>query len=344
MKNAFRIAVIVMTAVVFAAGLLDRSSAQQRRGGFDHATAAHKKQSCNSCHKVPTPNWSTARGFPDVADFPGHASCVNCHRRDFFNPPAICAGCHTNPGPRGVARKPFPPKGAQSDFAVAFPHDKHQNILAFVDTRQTRSEAVAVAHFAPMRGPSADVDGARQYNSCAVCHVPYAQMPKFKARDLVRAGQTPLAAPAAESLSPKPEFFMTAPSSHASCFTCHYQTVEPIRSNCAGCHKLSPSPVAASEIIRRYSIKFDHQQKDHAGRDCASCHIRITQNTDVRTMLDADVPILTCSTSSCHSKHLGEEIGKREDSIAAKQSPFQCTYCHSTEIGRFPVPATHRPQ
>jgi hypothetical protein len=58
-------------------------------------------------------------------------------------------------------------------------------------------------------------------------------------------------------------------------------------------------------------------------------------------MKDADVPLQTCSTSSCHGKQIAEEIGKREASIAAKQPAFQCTYCHAPAVGRFPVPASH---
>src|SRR4051812_40914636 len=54
---------------------------------FSHATAQHQK-SCDSCHKSPTENWSEARAtdaaFPDITDYPEHASCINCHRRQFF--------------------------------------------------------------------------------------------------------------------------------------------------------------------------------------------------------------------------------------------------------------------
>ncbi|MEO7660001.1 MAG: hypothetical protein ABIV48_10340, partial [Pyrinomonadaceae bacterium] len=63
-----------------------------------------------------------------------------------------------------------------------------------------------------------------------------------------------------------------------------------------------------------------------------------------KTMKDADVPILTCSTSSCHGSNILEEIGKRESSIADKQPAFQCIYCHAPSIGRFPIPKSHQNQ
>src|ERR1700674_3612438 len=47
---------------------------------FSHATKQHQ-QPCTSCHKIPTANWTKVRGYPDVADFPGHDACVRCHRK-----------------------------------------------------------------------------------------------------------------------------------------------------------------------------------------------------------------------------------------------------------------------
>src|SRR5919109_945765 len=46
---------------------------------FSHATKEHRED-CSKCHNIPTKNWQTARQFPDVADYPDHASCVRCHR------------------------------------------------------------------------------------------------------------------------------------------------------------------------------------------------------------------------------------------------------------------------
>ncbi|MBK8302992.1 MAG: hypothetical protein IPK98_06175 [Chloracidobacterium sp.] len=62
--------------------------------------------------------------------------------------PNICSICHTNPSPRDSTRHPFPnpreifdasPKGktATSDFVVGFPHDKHIDIVAGHNKKQS---------------------------------------------------------------------------------------------------------------------------------------------------------------------------------------------------------------
>jgi len=112
---------------------------------FSHSTHVTKeKLACDSCHKFPTKNWKEVRkgdaAFPDVAEFPEHASCLKCHRQQFFareRPvPKICSNCHVKATPIDTSRYPFPSlgesffataKGASfvSEFHVAFPHDKH---------------------------------------------------------------------------------------------------------------------------------------------------------------------------------------------------------------------------
>src|SRR6187399_3136102 len=119
MKNHYRIAFVVAVAALIAGSLLMTTTSAQKKG-FSHATAAHKKLDCGSCHKNPTANWVTARGYPDVADFPGHVACFTCHK---VNNPTICASCHVNPGPRGVARFPFPVRSRSHEFSTIFPHN-----------------------------------------------------------------------------------------------------------------------------------------------------------------------------------------------------------------------------
>ena len=327
---------VVLMAVVLAA-FLAVGSVAQKRDAFQHSTIAHKKLDCSSCHKNPTPNWVAARGYPDVADFPGHASCINCHRGDFFagNRPAICAGCHVSPGPRGVARFAFPVKARQHQFNTIFPHNVHQDIIASND--KPRSE-VAVAHFVNVgfRPTGAADDPPPQFNNCAICHKTTAAMPKIAPR--TPAGQTALADAVPDGFVPKVQFFKDMPSGHATCFACHYQAVKPTGTNCAGCHSLTKS-YTESATLKRYSFKFDHQQKEHSVRDCMTCHVRISQNADVRTMVDADVPFIACY--ACHTDKVDEETRKRTESVANKLPAFQCTYCHTPEIGRFPIPASH---
>lgn len=329
--------ILLLIAVVILAAALIPDASGQRKDRFTHSSTAHKKLECSSCHKIPTGNWPTARGFPDVADYPGHAACFACHRQDFFagNRPAICAICHVNPGPRGVARLPFPHRTRSKEFSSIFPHNVHQDIIAsnFIRIAAPPSEV----RFVRASLTYAD-DDKPQFNNCAICHTTLTELPKTSPR--IPSGIQPLADAAANAFVPTAGFFKSMPSGHTACFTCHYQSVKPTANQCASCHSLT-APYAESRVFPRYSLKFDHQQKEHALRDCMTCHVRISQNADLKAMKDADVPIMTCSTSSCHGGKILEEIGKRESSITEKQAASQCTYCHTPDIGRFPVPPSH---
>lgn len=347
-----RIAVIfvfLIVAVVAAVINASRSSAQAR-DGFPHGTASHKKVNCASCHKIPTGNWISARGYPDVADYPGHSACNSCHSgRQFLT---LCNSCHvSNITPRRAPRFAFPRSKTATEFQTLFPHNTHQDIIAGRDRR----DGVAVAHFvnASFRQPVAD--DPPQFNNCAICH------PTTKSNPLPRLiartpdPKTALFAARAEQFAPEAAFFKDMPSGHTTCFACHYQNVKPVATDCAGCHSLTPL-YNDSATIRRYSFKFDHQHQNHVAIDCMSCHIRIAQNGDVRKMVDADVPILTCSTSSCHGGRkndlprddpsyginaLAIEIANRENSLKGAGPAFQCAYCHTPDVGRFPIPKSH---
>ena len=116
---------------------------------FSHTThVVTEKLACNSCHKVPSKNWNAIRkgdaAFQDVADFPEHSSCLNCHRAQFFArerpAPVICSNCHIAVTPRDTARWLFPSLGDITDpklkrrefvseFGVGFPHDKHIDVV-----------------------------------------------------------------------------------------------------------------------------------------------------------------------------------------------------------------------
>ncbi len=335
MKNVVRIGVIFACFAAFLGVSLTPETSAQKRDKFSHATAGHKKKDCNSCHTLPTANWVATRGFPDVADFPGHVACFACHRNEFFagNKPAICAGCHSNPGPRGAARLPFPVKTRTQEFTSVFPHNVHQDIIAEAAPRR---RDVAVAHFVKASFAVRDDPPKPTFNNCAICHATSKAVPKYAPR--IPASMQPLADAAADAFTPKAQFFKEMPSGHQTCFQCHYQGVKPIATDCAGCHKLT-APYMDSPIAKRYSIKFDHNQKEHSVRDCMTCHVRISQNSDLKTLVDADVPFITCV--SCHNDKITEETKKRTASLGAQQPAFQCTYCHASAIGRFPIPKSH---
>ena len=337
MKRRVTIVLVILAAAAFAANFLPRSAAQNR-DRFSHASAAHKKLECSSCHKLPTANWVAARGFPDVAQFPGHAACASCHRRDFFvgNKPAFCAGCHSNVSPRSAPLFPFPVKSRSHEFATVFPHSVHQDVIAWArPKRATAPVQFVTAGFRP--------DDPPKFNNCAICHETSAALPKFAPR--VPTGQQPLATAAADNFAPKAQFFKSMPGGHASCFQCHYQGVKPLASNCAGCHQLTAA-YSASATVKRYSLKFDHAEVNEKGdlvhtKDCMTCHVRISGNNDLKTLKDADVPIMACTSCHNHVADLKTEMDKRADSVEKKQPAFACAYCHTSAVGVFAVPPSH---
>ncbi len=295
---------VALVVLTISAGFWNKSSANRAGDDFLHQTAAHKKISCSSCHKSPTANWSSARGFPDIADYPNHASCVQCHRNEFFrgNHPAICAVCHVNVGPRGDERFDFPQRNRPQEFEIIFPHDVHQDIIAA--NKSANDVQFANASYRE----NSDDENKSQFNNCTICHPTSTVLPEYSARQPMKTSS--LTEPAAENFSPKAQFFKEMPGGHATCFNCHYQGQKPVRTDCASCHRLT-SPFFDSNVVRRISLKFDHSSENHANKDCTSCHIRITQTADLRNLLNADVPLLTCSTGSCHGKELTAEMGKR---------------------------------
>ena len=340
MRSRLAIILVFGVAAIAVPGFLLPSSAQQR-DRFSHATTAHKKLDCASCHKIPTTNWVAARGFPDVAQFPVHAACANCHRRDFFvgNRPAFCAGCHTTVSPRRAPLFPFPVSSRSHEFATIFPHSVHQDVIASV---RGREHPIAVAHFlnASFRRVA---DEPPRFNNCAICHETATDLPKFAARS--PEGQTAVASTTGEEFTPKAQFFKSMPSGHASCFECHYQGVKPAAVNCAGCHRLTTA-YSPSGVTKRYSLKFDHSGVNEKGdlvhtRDCMTCHVRISGNADLRTLKDADVPLLACTSCHNHATDLSDELGKRAESIEKKLPVFSCTYCHTAGVGSYPVPPSH---
>jgi len=150
----------------------------------------------------------------------------------------------------------------------------------------------------------------------------------------------PLAAASSDTFVPTAGFLKGNPSGHASCFACHYTGIKPAANNCAGCHTLT-APYSPSATLERYSFKFDHNSKSHAVGDCMTCHIRMASNGDLKNLKNADVPILACTSCHNHSDDLAKELNARAASTDAKQPAFQCNYCHTTAVGRFPVPSSH---
>lgn len=361
MKCAARNLFSARSAVFFTAALLltlfcfsDISA--QRRGKvynrFDHNVAAHSRQSCSECHKSPTgvSSAKTETGenyrYPDVTDYPDHDACINCHRQQFFRGarPAICTICHTKVSPRDKVRFSFPKENQAEQFTIRFPHNVHQDIIAKSKEPSGRETNVAAAHFvnATFNSFASFQDDKKvYYNNCTICHAPgaaktYTTAPRRPQMTELETGV--VAAAHREKISAVVGYFKGVPTGHDSCFNCHYSEQKPTRSDCAGCHIPSRNRTVESNIVERYSLKFNHEERTEAGTnphdlDCTSCHLRITKSSELRT-LKPDVPIFTCAT--CHSKELKPEISQRQN-----KEIKSCSYCHSAYIGSFEIPQSH---
>src|ERR1044072_9525829 len=166
--------------------------AQRRAQKRDYSSCAHsthvnkQKLACDSCHKFPTRNWKEVRkgdaAFPDVAEFPEHASCLNCHRQQLFareRPvPKICANCHVKGTPNDTTRHVFPSlvrsPAFVSEFRVSFLHDKHAD--ADCNDCDESSKPQREAKTRPLTHPTCftchnqERELAPLPQNCGVCH------------------------------------------------------------------------------------------------------------------------------------------------------------------------------
>ena len=357
------------------------ASARKDYGKFSHRTEAHQRD-CSSCHLVPTPNWRDVRergaAFPDVTDYPDHPSCVNCHRQQFFQGarPQICSICHVNVSPRDGRRLPFSNpsenlatkklgEGPTSQFGTIFPHDKHQDVMAFYRLRIPEELDVRFVPASLQTRPT-----ERKVDSCSVCHQTY---------DPVDDPKNPYVLPTPEPL-PENELrikafwlkegtFKTTPTSHAACFNCHWKEggERPLASDCAGCHKLlapgeslrvrsakvdaeldHPSartltdPEIRESWAERKAATFRHEWRDHANVGCTSCHVNITA-ASVLDEKTRHVPIQTCSSSKCHGSTRPPK-GTLFQEVELRRKPdgagYKCIECHQN-LGREPIPPSH---
>jgi hypothetical protein len=308
---------------------------------FSHATSKHQG-ACNTCHKVPTGNWKKVRDYPDVADFPGHDACVSCHRPQFFRgaKPPICSVCHAKISPRDDARFAFRNPAAGGEFFVSFPHDKHQDVIAKLLRPAPAAEQPLFVRAS--FSSSVDDDKTKHYNNCEICHGPRTTVPPAPATGLV------------DSFLPEAAAFRAVPTSHASCFNCHWKSQQPTRENCGGCHTLPSRPIlevfglldlssTPADYVPsflpelRLSRKFRHSREQHV-QECTTCHINITRSATLRN-LQPDVPITSCS--ECHQREgLREDVGKELEAID-KNRDFVCSYCHTSDVGRRDPPRGH---
>lgn len=308
----------------------------RRRPAIDYSRFAHsthvskEKLACDSCHKFPTENWKEVRkddAFPDVAEFPEHASCLNCHRAQFFArerpAPRICSNCHVKATPLDTSRYPFPSLGEAflttakgrdfvSDFRVAFPHEKHTDA------------------------------------SCEDCHQTHQEQGKSDDEFVTKPPKD-----IGDAFWLKKGTFKTRPLTHAGCFTCHNQESElpPVPTNCDSCHKPGTTEKHATDFDEKLAssigIKdwwtltawrdrtsagaFRHEV--HPDMKCDQCH----------QVPNMSVPVKSCGgAEGCHVTATLDDGGilNYEIDQRAKNSGFVCSKCHIT-FGNKPVPASH---
>lgn len=330
---------------------------------FKHNTHINLKLECNSCHKFPSANWEKVRSkdtaFPDITDYPKHESCLNCHRQQFFSgkPPAICSNCHKNPSPMDSSRFPFQnprelfdastkAKYSVGDFQVAFPHDKHVEIVSRNENfNEIRRNGVAFVN----TGYKKDAEA-----SCKVCHQTY--LPQGDSAD--EYFSTP-PKDLGDNFWLKKGTFKTAPIGHTVCFTCHSTEtgMSPTQVNCATCHKLkqqTPTGDFDANLANKIGVKekvmldiwnsrhsagvFRHEFQMHADMSCNTCHNYNEMNTaDYKTK---KVPVLSCSP--CHITATTADGGVLNAEVDSKKKDdkFICVKCHIT-YGKQTIPDSH---
>jgi len=344
---------------------------------FDHASAQHRK-ACDSCHKFPSPNWKEVRkgdsAFPDIAEYPEHASCLECHRAQFFArerpQPRICSVCHVNVTPRDTVRRPYPtladafdasPKGrtAVSDFGVSFPHDKHEGLFGELKNDSDSDALFVRASFA--RGARQD-DAAKANAFCANCHQTFRPQGDSDEENATK----PPKGLAEGAFWLKKGAFETAPRDHSTCFTCHSADggIEPMPTNCAACHKLlQPSErlsltaahddfdpklaasmgVADRATLRRWAgretARFRHEWPPH-DLACASCHKVGQMNAAAPASRRVSVQSCGGGGTGCHIEPTPDGILNAEFAQRSSNPKFECVKCHVAN-GRLPVPASH---
>ena len=341
-------------------GLSVATAEAQRRvqtidySSFSHSTHVNKqKLTCDSCHKFPTKNWKEVRkgdaAFPDVAEFPEHAACLNCHRQQFFareRPvPRICSNCHVNGTPSDTSRHVFPSLGEAflstakavnfvSEFRVAFPHDKHTDAEC-KDCHQMQQigKFKPLTHGACFSCHNQESELAPLPQNCDVCHkTPVAEklgkgrvfahavaadFSQFKHDDRIHARLPCLLCHRRENNSPQPS--LPGKAAHAPCTGCHAQQFsDQAGAICTICHTdVQSGKVKAFPLLRSFDARFDHAK--HAEAACATCHRRNRGGVglSIPSRLNAHVTCFGCHTPNAQAN--GRNISS-------------CSTCH--QLGR----------
>lgn len=339
-------------------------------GGFSHSTHVTKqKLACDSCHKFPTKNWKEVRkgdaAFPDVAEFPEHASCLNCHRQQFFArerpAPKICSNCHVKATPIDTSRHVFPSLGETnvvSEFRVHFPHDKHADAECKDCHETDNPKPSSPTHAMCFTCHNQESELAPLPPNCDTCHkLPGAKVfahalpqassdfSQFKHDNRNHARLPCLLCHRRENNSAQPT--LPGKADHAPCAGCHAQQFANSASAiCTICHTdVQSGKVKAFPPLRSFDARFDHSK--HTASACAACHRKSRGGValSIPARLNAHVTCFSCHTpnaqangrniSSCSTCHqLGRLVRTAEQAPAFRvgfshaNHDASCAACH----------------
>jgi len=341
---------------------------------FSHQThAVTQKLACSSCHKVPSKNWKEVRkgdaAFPDVSDFPEHASCLTCHREQFFArerpAPAICSNCHVNNSPKDTTRWLFPSLGDVNDplkkrrvfvseFGVGFPHDKHIDVVGFTAPREKDPRS----WFVTASLQEKKKDGPPK--SCPVCHETYQPQGNSSEEFVTRPPKN-----IGDAFWLKKGTFKTTPNSHTVCFTCHSADsgIAPVPADCNVCHKLTTPQtlkvdfdaklantmgITDATMLSKWSRRvsagaFRHEGGEHPDLNCMGCHNVASSTFNTLDLKTLKVPVRSCGgADGCHATATTDDGGALNFEIDQKKKDpaFACTKCHVT-FGKEGIPEGH---
>jgi len=274
----------------------------------------------------------------------------------------FCTVCHTRVSPRTTAKDIYPqfPKRSEitfRQFPGYFPHKLHRQVIIarnyYGSPGAGEPESIVRVSLNSFKVTSS----ALKRLSCAECHVSDSRVPVA----IAVGGSEQSFTPPSGTFKRSP----VLPAGHASCFGCHWETNEPKKDDCAGCH------ITAEDLHRRQAnafslnapwfkdwsvdwpkritLKFRHDTDDHKDESCTSCHANIMQ---VETLGLPDVPIKSCA--QCHLKvtsrtSISKEMFQEDEDIAegrnnkpmATDGTHTCSGCHTSLIGSAPPPCSH---
>ena len=275
---------------------------------FSHRTHVDKeKPACDGCHKFPTANWESVRtedaAFPDVAEFPEHETCIDCHRQQFFArerpAPAICSNCHVKVTPRDTSRFLFPSLGDVSskqpkrsiatEFEINFPRDKHDEDVRITPNSHTTcfschnveaglTPAPSDCHVCHRLAAPPASRSSRHHAAGRRVNVVQQQMnvrddadySKFQHASAYHARLPCLLCHRREGNATRPA--MPGGKDHLPCAGCHAkQFADQSNAICTNCHsEPSTGALKAFPKLSSFNMTFDHAR--HTNVACANCH------------------------------------------------------------------------